>query len=37
MKIPRLGKIYDKKYENYVGTNYLAIIYLILDRNLVKI
>ncbi len=37
MKIPRLGKIYDKKYENYVGTNYLAIIALILDRNLVKI
>ena len=37
MKIPRLGKIYDKKYENYVGTNYLSIIDLILDRNLVKI
>jgi len=37
MKIPRMGKIYDKKYENYVGINYLAIIDLILNRNLITL
>jgi len=37
MKIPRMGKIYDKKYKNYVGINYLAIIDLILNRNLITL
>jgi transposase len=37
MKIPRMGKIYDKKYINYVGMNYLAIIDLILNRNLITL
>ena len=37
MKIPRMGKIYDKKYENFVGMNYLTIIDIILNRNLITI
>ena len=32
-----MGKIYDKKYINYVGMNYLAIIDLILNRNLITL
>jgi len=36
-KIPRMGKIYDKKFINYVEMNFLSIIDLILNRNIIAL